>query len=183
MSTLAERYLSKQAKIPGRILEIGTKKWDHDQSPSWKDRIEAIGCIHLGTDALPGECVDQVVDAHVLSLAFEPGTFRGFVCCSTLEHIRRPWVVAKELSTVCSRGSLGFVQTHQSFPVHGYPCDYWRFTTEALAEIFCADYGWRVLVSEYEHPAKVVPMTNAVNSRWNFEATAWLNVSAIVERL
>ena len=33
-------------------------------------------------------------------------------------------------------GGLIYIQTHQSFPLHGYPHDYFRFSREALASLF-----------------------------------------------
>lgn len=184
MPSLVDEYFSRQSQLRGDVLEIGVRRWEKDRPTTWRDRVNALGCVHTGTDAMDGDDVDIACDAHELSKHFAAGRFSGFICRATLEHFRRPWVVAAELATVCRAGAVGFVETHQSYPVHGYPHDYFRFTTEALRELFAADVGWRVLRAEYQYPAKVIPVCNDVQAGgWNFVAEAWLNVSALVERL
>lgn len=141
--------------------------------------------VVTGFDIQAGEGVDVVGDVHQASQIFQPGEFDAVYCTSTLEHLRRPWIAARELALVTRRGGWLFCQTHQSFPLHSYPSDYFRFSTEALREIFASDAGWRVIDAEYEFPCQVIPASNAFPHAkdWNFEAPAWLNVVCIAERL
>lgn len=167
------------------VLEIGTRGWDGH--PPRHHRAELVArnpsASWVGVDCLGGPGVDVVADIHSLSGVFQPGQFDAAIMASVLEHVRRPWVAAKELAAVIRPGGILLVQTHQTFPVHGYPSDYWRFTREALAEVFALDHGWRVIESEYTYPAKVVPLSNEVHAtNWNFLADAWLNVEAMCER-
>ena len=43
----------------------------------------------------------------------------------------------------------------QTYPLHAYPYDYWRFSTEALQTLFCEKIGFKTLHSSYEFPAHI----------------------------
>jgi hypothetical protein len=51
---------------------------------------------------------------------------------------------------------LIFIQTHQTFAIHAYPRDYWRFSTEGLAALFPATLGVRILSCHYQYPCRIV---------------------------
>ncbi len=166
-----------------RVLEIGTRGWG-GESPR-NSRLSMLrvnpGTQWVGLDVEGGEDVSVVADLHEVSQHFPAGHFDMVFCASVLEHLRRPWVAAAELAKVVRPGGLLLAQTHQSFPLHGYPQDYFRFSREGLGEIFSRAAGWNVLQSEYKFPAKVVPTENLGES-WNFQAEAWLNTEALIER-
>ena len=182
---LEERFFALLGLAPGHVLEIGVRRSQPDRPTTWRDRINALpGCTHVGVDCESGDDVDLVVDAHQLSQAFAAATFDALVCRFTLEHLRRPWVAAREMALVCKPGALGYVLTHQSFPLHGYPQDFFRFSQEAIGELFAPDMGWRVLESGYDRRCKIAPTENLSGELWpwNFEADGWLCVAAVVER-
>lgn len=186
--TCATTFLNRLATLKSpRVIEIGTRGWN-GMTPKHMQKavLEANeGAKWLGVDLLEGDGVDVVCDAHELSKKFQPGEFDAFVCNSTLEHVRRPWVVAAEIAKVVKPGGIGLLQTHQSFPIHGYPNDYFRFSKEAIAELFGSDNGWRIVQAEYQCPCRVIPTSNVFvhACNWNFEAEAFLNVEAVVERM
>jgi SAM-dependent methyltransferase len=163
-----------------KVLEIGTKGWDGKPPIHHRSRVVSKGATWTGVDIEPGDGVDVVADAHELSKHFPPNHFDAALLCSTLEHLRRPWVAIEELSKVVRRGGIVFCSTHQSFPVHGYPSVYFRFTIEGLKEVFS---GWNV-TAQYEFPCKVIPLSNIFTHArdWNFTAEAWLNVVCIAEK-
>ncbi len=184
---MIKRFLDALAKMHRpHVLELGTRAWfPHQTSHHRREILEANPqAQYLGTDLLAGDCVDYPCDAHELSKHFGRH-FDAFLCTSTLEHCRRPWIVSAELAQVVREGGIGFVETHQSFPVHGYPSDFFRFTREAMAELFAPDVGWEMIESGYEHPCRVVPMSNVfAHARdWNFDAPAFLNVWSFVRRI
>jgi SAM-dependent methyltransferase len=183
-SVLGQWYAWLRAQPSPRILEVGVAEWDGREPKHHRDAILALNprTEWVGLDVKAGRDVSVVADLHEISRHFPAAHFDGVFCASVLEHLRRPWVAAKELAAVVKPGGRLLVQTHQSFPVHGYPSDFFRFTREGLAEVFAADTGWRVLASEYQFPAKVVPLDNQMED-WNFAAEAWLNVAALVERV
>ena len=54
-----------------------------------------------------------------------------------------------------------FLTTHQTFKLHGYPFDYFRFSTRALEALFEPALGVDVNASWYEHEAMYVGDPNA----------------------
>ena len=48
-----------------------------------------------------------------------------------------------------------FIQTHQTYPIHSYPCDCFRYTREGLAALFGTKMGFHVIATDYEFPAKI----------------------------
>jgi hypothetical protein len=51
-----------------------------------------------------------------------------------------------------------FIQTHQSFPLHAYPYDYFRFSREALSGLVGTQMGFGVLATDYEFPSKLLSL-------------------------
>ena len=81
---------------------------------------------YVGCDVVDGENVDVVPDAHRLSKALDR-TFDYVYSISTFEHLLMPWVVATEINHVMNIGGVGYIQSHQMWPVHDVPSDYFRF--------------------------------------------------------
>ncbi len=169
-----------------RVIEVGTLRSD-PEFPTHHTAWAPHG-TWLRTDAYPGQDVDEVVDAHRLSeelaLDHNPDAahlFDAYVACSVFEHLRRPWLAMGEAAAVVRPGGLVYVQTHQTFPLHGYPSDYFRFSAEALAGIM-EDAGLDVLHVGYLYPCRIIPPAEV--TRWNTAADveAWLNVEALGRR-
>jgi hypothetical protein len=181
------RWYNRVAKMDRpRVVELGVRGWDG--KPPKHHRTDVLGVCPLahwvGSDVLPGNSVDVVADAHNMGESFNYQSVDAMIACSVLEHLKRPWVAAKSIANVMKPGAPLFVQTHQTFPYHGYPDDYFRFSREAMRELFCEESGWRVIDCEYLFPCRVIPTTNNVLSAdWNYEAEAWLNVEMLAERI
>lgn len=146
------------AKRSASVLEMGTKRSNPEFSTmhrSWAAEDAAYVC----TDLEMGMDVDVAVDAHELSNAFPSNNFDAVISVSVFEHLQRPWIVAHELAKVLKPGGELMVYTHFAFPIHGYPCDYFRFTKEGL-ETLCGDAGLEVLGSDYENPAYIDSMAD-----------------------
>ena len=179
-------FMQRLATLPApRVIELGTLGWNGRPPVHHRQAVVTTNpaATWLGTDIEPGPGVDVVCDAHHLAARFAEEPFDAFMACSTFEHFRRPWIVAAELAKIVKPGGIGFVQTHQAFPLHGYPSDYFRFSLQAMAELFSSDIGWQITLGEYRFPAKILPLTNLGPGGWNFEAESWLNVEVVVERL
>lgn len=185
MLTPAERFFEQLGSMnPCRVLEMGTLAWNGPPKHSRDLVLKANPAADwTGCDMVAGEGVDLVCDIHNLSSLNRE--FDAAVVCSVLEHVARPWVAAQELGSVIRSGGILLVTTHQSFPYHAYPKDYYRFTQEGLREIFSEEAGWKVVESNYDHPCKVTPLDNFFTHAhdWNFEAEAWLSVSCLAERI
>lgn len=176
------------------VIEVGTLRSDPDfptHHTAWAPHGN-----WTRVDAYPGQDVDVVDDAHtmesfrvVVGRAFGgaaiteafPETFDAYVACSVYEHLRRPWKAMATAAGLVKPGGLVYVQTHQTFPLHGYPSDYFRFSKEALAGIM-EDAGLIVLHAGYLYRCKVIPPPEV--TRWNTadDVEAWLNVEALARK-
>jgi SAM-dependent methyltransferase len=135
-----------------RVLEIGTRKWGPNSTHHKFLFPHAID--YVMTDFMKGEDVDIVADAEKLTEMFPTDYFDFVITCSTFEHIASPWLAANEILKVLKPGGKFFVQSHNAFPLHGYPNDMWRFTTESFAQLF---KDASKIVTAYEFPCKIIP--------------------------
>jgi SAM-dependent methyltransferase len=177
---LLKEFLERAAKMPApRVLELGTKrlypgvKTKHDE---WIPHAAEF----LGSDLAEGADVDIVADIHRFSETVGCEQFDIIISCSSFEHFKYPHLAAHEIMKALKIGGLLFIQTHQTYPVHGAPYDYFRFSREALSGLFGTKMGFRVIETDYEFPAQInspqVPAIAAepafVNSRLLGEKTA-----------
>jgi SAM-dependent methyltransferase len=125
------------------------------------------------SDIQPGTDVDVVADAHDL-ISFAPESFDAYAAVSVYEHLRRPWLAAEAARKVLKTGGLLLVVTHHTFPIHGYPSDYFRFSDRALAGIF-EDAGFEIVDAGYQYPCEIRPPKEV--TRWNSAAESYLNVA------
>lgn len=186
--SVSDKFFSRISKMTApAVLEIGTRGWGDQPPRHHRDRVIAANrqAKWTGLDAEPGPGVDVVADAHELSKHFPPASFDALICAATLEHLRRPWIAVREMASVVKSGGIALISTHQTFVLHGYPSDYFRFSREAIAELFAADAGWEVVESIYEFPCKVIPLDNYFPhaNNWNFLADGYLNVAALAVRI
>lgn len=154
-----------------RVLELGTKRSIATRCTMHRDFVPHAGEF-LGTDIEPGADVDIVADVHRLSEAVGSAAFDIIISCSTLEHLKYPHLAAHELLKVLRVGGLLFIQTHQTFPLHAFPYDYFRFSREALAGLFGTQMGFDVIEADYEFPCSIVSEANPDGR----DHPAWLNV-------
>lgn len=174
----ADRFISMLREMDDTctVLELGTKRWERDRPTHHKEwRPDATWVM---SDIEDGPDVDMVADAHDLA-PFLPKAFDAMVAVSVWEHLARPWVAAKAAANVMRPGGILYVATHQTFPIHGYPSDYFRFSDKALALIF-EDAGFTVLDVGYSYPCSIKPPP--VVTRWNPHAPCYLNVDLVAVR-
>jgi len=148
-------FIDRVKRTPqARVLELGSKRSVPHLSTVHRDWVADDATLIL-SDFEKGLDVDVVADLHSISENFRAEEFDFIFMCSVLEHVRRPWIAATELFKILKPGGEIFVQTHQAFPIHGFPEDYWRFTMEGLSLIF-GDAGFEKLEPGYDFPCKVV---------------------------
>lgn len=152
--TLAE-FLNRCRELEKpRVLEIGTGRADPTRSTR-RDAWVPNAAEYLGTDMQSGIDVDIVADVHRLSEIAGEEQFDVIISCSTFEHVKYPHRAAHEAMKALRVGGLLFVQTVQTFPLHDYPYDYFRFSKEALAGLFGTKMGFRLIATDYEFPAAI----------------------------
>jgi SAM-dependent methyltransferase len=154
-NVLLEKFLAHcQAMPQPRVLELGTMR----SVPTRSTRHDAWvphASQYLGTDINSGPDVDIVADVHRLTETVGEEQFDIIISCSTFEHFKYPHLAAHEVMKSLKIGGILFIQTHQTFPLHSYPYDYFRFSREALAGLFGTRMGFQVHATDYEFPARV----------------------------
>jgi SAM-dependent methyltransferase len=154
-SDLEARFMARCGALDApSVLELGTKRSVPGRSTMHRDWVPHASEF-LGTDVEDGADVDIVADAHRLSAAVGEERFDVILSCSTFEHLKYPTLAAHEIMKSLKVGGVLYVQTHQSFPLHGYPSDYFRFSQEALASLFGTTMGLEIVATNNDFPAQI----------------------------
>jgi SAM-dependent methyltransferase len=163
-------------KLPAnaKVLELGTKR-SNSSCPTHRKSLFNKSVTYVMTDYQAGLDVDIVCDLHNTAGVFENESFDVIVSCSTFEHFKYPQVVAHNLMKMLKVGGIIFIQTHQTYPLHGYKYDYYRFSREALKSIFPSTMGMNEVSSFFSNPCEIVPHEKRGNN-WNTVAESYLNV-------
>lgn len=168
-----------------RIVEIGTKQSREGAETHhhlYFPRVPRES--YLMADIAAGQDVDVVADLHRLPAEWS-GRFDGLVASAVFEHLERPWIAAAEVARVLKPGGRCYIATHQTYPLHGYPSDFFRFSTEALALIF-ADAGIATLEVAYRHRTTILPepdvMPKDFARGWNKALPSYLCVDLFGEK-
>jgi len=132
-------YLKKyMPEVSGPVLEIGSK--DYGNTSSFRDFYSTSD--YVGIDLEEGENVDHILD---LTEGLGPLAKEHFslgICCSVLEHVRKPWLMADNISAVIRPGGSIYISVPWVWRYHAYPDDYFRFSWRGIAELF-PDFDWR----------------------------------------
>lgn len=136
----------------GELLEIGSRA----RSGVTRRDLLPPAWDYVGLDVLDGPNVDVVGDAHQLSRLFARGRFDAVMALSVIEHIAMPWKLAIELNRVLKPGGMAYFSTHQGWPVHDAPWDFWRFSDQAWQALFNPATGFEVVEARMGEPAFVV---------------------------
>jgi SAM-dependent methyltransferase len=154
-----------------RVLECGTRKWGEHSTHHrslFPGAEEYIMC-----DFIDGEDVDVVSDVQNLN-EFEDNSFDAFFSSSLFEHIEHPWLATQAIFRVLKPGGWCYTATHQTFPVHGYPNDYSRWTDSGLRALH-QWAGFNVPEAAMSTPCIIQkPDSIAV---WDHNAPAFISVS------
>jgi len=116
------------------VVEIGARKSPGDM---YAKRLPT-GSRYVGFDIKSGPNVDVVGDAHRISDYFSEASIDAVFAASTIEHLAMPWKAIIEVNCILKPRGLVFFVTHQTWPVHEAPWDYWRLS----------EHAWRVLLNE-----------------------------------
>ena len=127
------------------VLEMGSRNVGVN-TVGMRPRFPGAGRF-VGMDIHPSEAVDVVGDAHALSRVVGRGSFDAVFSIAVLEHLAMPWIVAAEINRTLRAGGLTYHMTHQTWPVHETPNDFWRFTDEALKVLFGPAHGFEVVAA------------------------------------
>jgi SAM-dependent methyltransferase len=84
----------------------------------------------VGSDISDGPGVDVILD--VTNIDLPDGSIGGALCVETLEHVNNPILALEEIHRVLDDDGWVIISSVFNFPIHAWPYDYWRFTTETF---------------------------------------------------
>jgi SAM-dependent methyltransferase len=126
-------YLQRHVpSVQGPVLEVGSK--DYGSTSSFRSVYTASE--YVGVDMADGKGVDAVVDLVEGIGPLTAGHFELVICCSVMEHVRRPWVFADNLARLVRPGGRIYISVPWVWRFHAYPDDYFRFSWRGVAELF-----------------------------------------------
>jgi SAM-dependent methyltransferase len=163
----------------GAVIEIGSRA----RSALTYRQFVPPQLRYTGLDLLPGPNVDVVGDAHELEKLFGREQFVAAFSLSVFEHLAMPWKVALELNRVLTPGGLVFCSTHQTWPLHEEPWDFWRFSSYSWTTIFNAATGFEIVEAVCGEPARIHPLRAHPATRSVHEAPAYLGCAAIARKI
>jgi SAM-dependent methyltransferase len=83
-----------------------------------------------------GTNVDVVLDLTTGTGDLSENYFDLIICCSVLEHVRQPWIMAENLTKLLKPGGHLFMSVPWIWRYHAYPDDYYRFSPSAIKALF-----------------------------------------------
>ncbi|MDD3179130.1 MAG: methyltransferase domain-containing protein [Opitutaceae bacterium] len=140
---------------------------------------------YVGLDILPGPNVDLVGDAHCLSTLVGSKKFVAAFSLFVFEHLAMPWKVVIELNRVLAPGGLVLVNTHQTWPLHEEPWDFWRFSAYSWQCLFNPMTGFELVETAHGEPARVHPLwdTPALRGLELEKSPAYLHTTVIARKI
>lgn len=175
-----EHFLALLRDFPsGDVLEIGSR------ARSAVTRREQIPpqLGYVGIDILPGPNVDLVGDAHELETLLAGRRFVAAFSFSVFEHLAMPWKVTIGLNRVLEPGGLAFTSTHQTWPVHEEPWDFWRFSQYTWQTLFNPATGYEIVEAVAGEPARIHAMRTTPVTRRMHLCPAHLGSAAIARKI
>ena len=132
-------YLKKyMPEVSGPVLEIGSK--DYGNTSSFRDFYSTSD--YVGIDLEEGKNVDHILDLTESVGPLAKEHFSLGICCSVLEHVRKPWLMADNISSVIRPGGAIYISVPWVWRYHAYPDDYFRFSWRGVVELF-PGFDWR----------------------------------------
>ena len=99
----------------------------------------------IGVDVHMADNVDVAGDAHYLDELLGQASVDGVFSIAVMEHLSFPWLFSAAINRTLRLGGLTFHLTHQSWPIHEEPNDFWRFSDNALRILFGPEMGFEII--------------------------------------
>lgn len=135
------RALTETFDLPTPILEVGSYQVPGQEAIT-NLRPLFPGKPYRGLDARPGPGVDLTAD--VEALPHGDGSVGTVIAMNTFEHVPHFWRAFAEVRRVLRPDGALLISCPFHFRLHDHPCDFWRFTPEAV-DLLLADYPSRII--------------------------------------
>ncbi|MDZ4817806.1 MAG: class I SAM-dependent methyltransferase [Planctomycetota bacterium] len=123
--------------VDGPVLEIGSKNYGN--TSSFRQTFTTVP--YVGVDLADGLGVDVVADLTAGIGTLPENHFALAICCSVLEHVHKPWLMAENIARLVRPGGQLYVSVPWVWRYHPYPDDYFRFSFRAIKSLF-EHFSW-----------------------------------------
>jgi SAM-dependent methyltransferase len=96
-----------------------------------------LNCVNV--EVYPSITSDILIEPNC-ELPFRDASLDGIGCFAVLEHVNKPWEMAREFARVVKPGGKIFIDWPFLQPVHGYPSHYYNATREGLCALFSGEF-------------------------------------------
>jgi SAM-dependent methyltransferase len=165
--------------VEGDVLEVGSR---NRSGPVRRGQV-GDGRRYVGFDILEGPNVDVVGDAHELSRHFPARSFAAVFAVATFEHLVMPWKAVLEINKVLAPGGIVWVATHQTYPLHEIPWDFYRYSNDGWRGLFNPSTGFAILEVGMGEPAAVVATRSHSLTRDMDAGQAYLGAAVIAQKI
>lgn len=117
--------------ISGITLDVGAG------GAKYTDFYRAHAAKYVTSDMMAAPHIDHVEDAHAMS--FADNSFDTVVSNQMIEHVFRPWEVAREMIRVVKPGGHVVITAPFTAGEHRDPNDLFRYTAQGLSSLFEGD--------------------------------------------
>jgi hypothetical protein len=163
----------------GAVLEVGSRA----RSAITRSHRIPKQLSYVGMDILAGPNVDVVGDAHELSSLFAGRKFVAIFSTSVFEHLLMPWKVALEMNKILEPGGIVYTSTHQTWPVHEEPWDFWRFSKTTWHALFNPATGFAVTEAVVGEPARIHACRTSTVTRDMPASPAYLGSACLAKKV
>lgn len=101
------------------------------------------------------------------NLSFINEKFDKIILLSVLEHVRKPWLVSKELSNILNKNGKLYINTPFLFKKHGPDPDCWRFTRDGLVSLFENHFILDKIITYPENEVEKNSIALSINTIWS----------------
>lgn len=137
---VAELHAANPLGPTAKILEVGSMDVNGSVRPIFTSGPQPA-LVYLGIDQLPGKGVDQVASPLELASRGARECYDAIICLEVLEHDPRFYLTLRAMYTLLKQGGLLYLSTPTyGFPYHGFPKDYYRFSSDAFREVLLEGY-------------------------------------------
>ena len=163
------------SRPPENIIYSGAAGGENDFS-----KIFPSALFHK-TDIEDSEHIDIQWDLELEPENHLIGKYDLFISTSVLEHVRRPWIAAKNMEKTVSKGGYLYISVPWVWDFHEFPKDYWRFSHQSLDILFEASTP--ILTAWSTYPDCVLyPHDPYIDRKMPMKVTGTLNNGIKVER-
>jgi len=93
-----------------------------------------------------------------------------------------PWKVALEMNYVLKVGAQALIASHQTFPIHEAPWDFWRFAEGAFQGLLNRATGFEIVRCNSGLPCTILPLGTEKSTVGILGQPAFMGISVVARK-